>query len=251
MKIFSLEGKKAIVTGGCGGIGRAICEGFHEAGAEVAMIDLSSDILKVCLEIQGNGVKVYGFQGDLSNRQELKNLFEQAINTLKTVDILVNCAGIQRRQKAEDFLIEDWDKVLEINLTSAFLLCQLAGKIMIKNKSGKIINIASVNSFNARINIPAYVASKGAIAQLTKALAVEWAVNGINVNSIAPGYIKTELTQSLWSDQSTDNKITSRIPAGRWGNPDDLKGTAVFLASKASDYINGVIIPVDGGYLAN
>lgn len=249
INLFSLKGKKALITGGTGGIGKAISEALHEAGAEIVMVGYSSNISKIFNGINTNGSGIYGIKGDLGNREELKDLFRQALDKIGTIDILINCAGIQKRCKAEDFSLKDWDRIIEINLTVAFELSQLAGKIMIKKRYGKIINIASMNSFGAIANIPAYVASKGGIAQLTKALAVEWAKFGINVNAIAPGYIRTKLTRELWGKKVTEEKIFSRIPAGRWGKPEDLKGAIIFLASEASSYLHGVVLPVDGGFL--
>ena len=165
------------------------------------------------------------------------------------LDILVNCAGIQRRHELEEFPIEDWDEVIEVNLTSCFELCQLAGRIMLKQGKGKIINIASMISFFGGIRIPAYAASKGGIAQLTKSLAVGWAGKGIQVNALAPGYMATDMNTALLEDPVRSSSILSRIPAGRWGVPEDMAGPCVFLASDASDYVNGAVIPVDGAYL--
>jgi 2-deoxy-D-gluconate 3-dehydrogenase len=161
----------------------------------------------------------------------------------------VNCAGIQRRSKCEDFPIEYWDDVIEVNLTSVFELCQLAGRIMLNKGKGKIINVASMLSFFGGYTVPAYAASKGGVAQLTKALSNEWAGRGVNVNAIAPGYMATSLNTALINDPARNEKILARIPAGRWGQPEDLKGVIVFLASEFSNYINGAVIPVDGGYL--
>ena len=165
------------------------------------------------------------------------------------LDILVNCAGIQRRHELEEFPIEDWDEVIEVNLTSCFELCQLAGRIMLKQGKGKIINLASMISFFGGIRIPAYAASKGGIAQLTKSLAVGWADKGIQVNALAPGYMATDMNTALLEDPVRSSSILSRIPAGRWGVPEDMAGPCVFLASDASDYVNGAVIPVDGAYL--
>jgi 2-deoxy-D-gluconate 3-dehydrogenase len=171
------------------------------------------------------------------------------LQKLGGLDILVVSHGTQRRHPAEEFPVEDWDAVLEVNLTSMFLLDQLAGRVMLAQGKGKIINIASMLTFIGGITVPAYAAAKGGVAQLTKALSNEWAGRGVNVNAIAPGYMATEMTEALIANPDRNRMILARIPAGRWGEPDDMKGAVVFLASDASDYVNGAIIPVDGGWL--
>ncbi|MGE5605422.1 MAG: glucose 1-dehydrogenase [Bacteroidota bacterium] len=249
--LFSLEGKKAIVTGAAGGLGRGMAEGLLEAGAEVVLIDVSERVYQTVAELAKTGGKAHAVQGDLSNRAQLTLAFEKAIKHLDgTLDILINSAGIQRRNKCEEFSLKDWDDVLEVNLTSVFILSQLAGRIMLKQGKGKIINIASMLSFFGGYTVPAYSVSKGGVAQLTKALSNEWAGKGINVNAIAPGYMDTSMNTALKDNPERNEQILKRIPAGRWGQPSDLKGIAIFLASDASDYINGAIIPVDGGYLS-
>lgn len=250
MNLFDLSGKKAIVTGASRGIGRGIAEGLHDAGAEVVIIDVLEDVFKAADEIGKVGAKVYAVKADLCNRSELLPSFNASIEKLGTLDILVNNAGIQRVYKADEFPIEVWDQVIQINLTTVFQLSQFAGKIMLEKKSGKIINVASLNTFVTAQKIPAYVASKAAVGQITKALANEWGISGINVNAIAPGYFDTHLTTFVHEDKVREKLISDRIPMGRWGRPDDVKGAAIFLASAASDYINGAIIPVDGGYLS-
>lgn len=250
MDLFDLTGKKAIVTGGEQGLGRGMVEGLQQAGAEVAIIDISDNVFNTAEEISKSGPRVYAVKGDLGDRSDLERSFNEAVEKLGgTLDIIVNNAGIQRRYKCEDFPLEVWDQVIEINLTSVFILCQLAGRIMLEKGSGKIINIASLLSFFGGFTVPAYAASKGGVAQLTKALSNEWAEKGINVNAIAPGYMNTSLNTELVKDKERTEKIMARIPAKRWGLPADLKGVVVFLASKASEYVNGVVIPVDGGYL--
>lgn len=249
--MFNLKGRKAIVTGGASGLSLGAAEALHEAGAEVAIIDVSKKVEDVAETLSKNGEKVFGIQADLSNRNDLKKIFETAVEKLGSLDILVNGAGIQRRNKCEEFSVKDWDDVIEINLTSVFLMCQLAGQLMLKQGHGKIINFASMLSFFGGYTVPAYAASKGGVAQLTKALSNEWASRGINVNAIAPGYMATSLNTQLINDPERSETILKRIPAGRWGTPDDIKGSIVFLASNASDYISGAIIPIDGGYLAN
>jgi len=251
MNLFDLTGKKAIVTGASGGLGRGMAEGLHQVGAEVVIIDITDNVSSVADEIGASGVKVYGVKGNLKDREDLKRSFYEAVEKLGgSLDILVNCAGIQRRSKCEDFPIEYWDDVIEVNLTSVFELCQLAGRIMLNKGKGKIINVASMLSFFGGYTVPAYAASKGGVAQLTKALSNEWAGRGVNVNAIAPGYMATSLNTALINDPARNEKILARIPAGRWGQPEDVKGIIVFLASEASNYINGAIIPVDGGYLS-
>jgi 2-deoxy-D-gluconate 3-dehydrogenase len=250
MKLFDLSGKKAIVTGASRGLGRGMAEGLHEAGAEVAIIDVLDDVYGTVKEIGKDGPKVHAVKGDLGNREQLVIAFNEALGKLGTIDILVNNAGIQRVYEAEEFPMDVWDQVIQINLTTVFQLCQLAGKIMLQKGSGKIINVASMNTFVTAQKIVAYVASKAAVGQVTKALANEWGIRGIHVNAIAPGYFTTQLTSFVHQDSEREKLINSRIPMGRWGNPNDLKGVAVFLASAASDYINGVVLPVDGGYLS-
>lgn len=248
---FDLSGKKAIVTGGISGLGRGMVDGLREAGAEVAIIDISPKVFSLASDIGKQGPKVHGIQGNLGDRSDLKRAFEEAVEKLGgTLDIIINNAGIQRRSKSEDFPVEYWDDMLEINLTSVFLLCQLAGRIMLKQGKGKIINMASMLSFFGGYTVPAYAATKGGVAQLTKALSNEWAGKGINVNAIAPGYMDTSLNTSLVNDPSRNKEILARIPAGRWGVPDDLKGIAIFLTSDASNYLSGSIIPVDGGFMS-
>lgn len=249
--MFNLTGKKAIVTGGNRGLGRGITEGLCEQGAQVVIIASSSSVYESAKEMRDNGYQVQAVQGDLSNPVLLRKVFEDAIDLLDgRVDILVNNAGVQRRAKCEDFSYEDWTTVIRMNLDVVFLMCQLAGRLMLAQGGGRIINIASMLSFFGGYTVPAYAASKGGVAQLTKALSNEWASRGICVNAIAPGYMDTEMNVNLLNDESRYAEITKRIPKGRWGKPEDMKGIVAFLASDASDYINGAIIPIDGGYLA-
>ena len=250
MNLFDLTGRKAIVTGGSRGLGRGLAEGLHEAGAEVVIVGTTDQVSTVADEIGKSGAKTYGVKGDLSNRAQLGKIFDEAVAKLGgTLDILVNCAGIQRRNPCVDFKIQDWDDVIELNLTSVFLLSQMAAKLMLEKGSGKIINVASMLSFFGGLTVPAYAASKGGLAQLTKAFSNELAGKGVNVNAIAPGYMATQLNTALINNPARNCNILARIPAGRWGNADDLKGIVILLASGASDYINGAVIPVDGGYL--
>jgi 2-deoxy-D-gluconate 3-dehydrogenase len=251
MNLFDITGKKVIFTGASGGLGRGMVEAMLEAGAEVAMIGASSKSVAMAQEYAAKGWKAHGIQGDLGDRATLETAFADALSKLGgEVDVLVNTAGIQRRHKSEEFPMSDWDEVMNVNLNVTFMLCQLAGAQMIRQgRGGKIINIASMLSFFGGYTVPAYAASKGAVAQLTKALCNEWAKYGITVNAIAPGYMDTPMNTALKNDTGRNTEILARIPAGRWGTPQDMQGLAIFLASKASDYVNGAIIPCDGGYL--
>lgn len=250
-KLFDISGKKVIVTGGSRGLGLGMAEGFLEAGCEVVIVGTNDKIFKIAEMYTKKGLKCFGVKGDLSNSQEVKRVFDECIEKLNgSLDVLVTAHGIQRRHSAENFPVDEWDEVLQVNLSSVFVLCQEAGKIMLKKGYGKIINIASMISFFGGQTIPAYAASKGGVAQLTKALSNDWASKGINVNAIAPGYMATEMNTALLDPENPRySSITERIPAHRWGTGDDMKGTAIFLASSASDYVCGAIIPVDGGYL--
>lgn len=245
MNAFSLKGKTALVTGGNRGLGRGIAQGLAEAGAKVVIMSSGENVYKAAEEISVKAVKC-----DISDDKNINKGFSEALELLGgRLDILVNNAGIQRRNKCENFSHKDWDDVMNINLRAVFTFCQLAGRHMIQNGGGKIINIASMLSFFGGYTVPAYAAAKGGVAQLTKALSNEWAAKRINVNAIAPGYMATEMNTKLIDDTKRNTEILSRIPAGRWGKPEDMAGTAVFLASGASDYINGAVIPVDGGYM--
>ena len=251
MNLFDLTGKCALVTGGGRGLGRGMAEGLAEAGAKVVILGASAVVMETALNMRAKGLDVTGLQGDLSAREGVQGIFEQAVEILGgRIDILINNAGVQRRNRCEEFTIEDWDAVLNVNLNAVFVLCQLAGRKMISQGGGKIINMASMLSFFGGFTVPAYAASKGAVCQLTKALSNEWACRNIQVNAIAPGYMNTEMNTALMNDERRNTEILTRIPAGRWGTPDDVKGLAVFLASAASDYISGAVFPVDGGYLA-
>ncbi|GGD79962.1 SDR family oxidoreductase [Paenibacillus nasutitermitis] len=248
--LFDLSGKKAIVTGGGRNLGKGIAEGLHLAGAEVVLMDISEDISSVAAEMGKEGARVSGVQVDLLDRGQLNRAFEEAVGNLGgRVDILFNNAGIHDRRACLDLPVEAWDRVLELNLTTVYQLCQLAGRRMIAQGSGKIINTGSMLSFIGGFNATAYAASKGAIAQLTKSLSNEWAGSGIQVNAIAPGYMDTDMNSDLKKDSVRYPQVTARIPAGRWGTQQDLHGIAIFLASQASNYITGTVIPVDGGYL--
>lgn len=249
--LFDVRQKKVIVTGGGGGLGGGVAEGLLEAGAEVVLIGSSGKAALVAEAFCARGLNAHSVRADLSVREELNRGFDEALFALGgEVDVLINAAGILRRCRSEEFSFEDWNDVLNVNLTATFLLSQLAARSMIRRgKGGKIINFASLVSFFGGQTVPAYAASKGGVAQLTKALCNDWARYGINVNAVAPGYFDTEMNASLTMDEQRSRAVTDRIPLGRWGAPEDLKGIAIFLSSAASDYISGAVIPVDGGYL--
>lgn len=251
MNLFDLTGKTAIVTGGNRGLGIGMAEGLCEAGAKVAIWASSESVYKAAQELNDKYNNVIGVQVDLGDSKAVEKAFKETVEKLGgSLDILVNNAGVQRRNHCEDFTREDWDFVLNVNLNAVFQMCQLAGRQMIsQGRGGKIINLASMLSYFGGFTVPAYAASKGAVAQLTKALCNEWASKGICVNAIAPGYMATEMNSKLIEDPERNKEISNRIPIHRWGTKDDVKGITIFLASSASDYINGAIIPVDGGYL--
>ncbi|MBZ4646868.1 MAG: 2-dehydro-3-deoxy-D-gluconate 5-dehydrogenase [Petroclostridium sp.] len=250
MNLFDVTGKKAIVTGAAQGLAYGMAEGLMEAGVEVAIIDISAKTADVAAEFVKKGYKCHAVNANLGNKADLKRGFDEALEKLGgRLDIIINAAGIQKRHFSEEFPVEDWEEVINVNLNSVFFLCQLAGRQMLKQGSGKIINIASMLSFFGGYTVPAYAASKGGVAQLTKALSNEWASKGVNVNAIAPGYMDTEMNVNLVNDPNRNAEILGRIPAKRWGTPNDMKGVALFLSAPASDYLNGAIIPVDGGYL--
>lgn len=243
---FDLSGRRALVTGGGGGIGRGLARALAGAGASVAVLGRSQSADEAAAELGGIAVRA-----DLSDRADLRRGFEEAVEGLGGLDILVNSHGIGRAADALDHDLADWDEVIEVNLTATFELCQLAGRIMVEQGSGKIVNIASVLSFQGGVRVSSYAASKGGVSQLTMALANEWAPHGVNVNAIAPGYVKTALNVRIWRDDpERTEQISVRIPAGRWGEPADIGGAAVFLSSAASDYVQGVTLPVDGGWLS-
>lgn len=252
MDMFDIRGKKAIVTGGSRGLGYAMAEGLHRAGAEIVLISVNEEKLTNAAQKLGSqGAVVHYVAADLSQAEDLERAYKKALEHLNGhLDILVNAAGIQHRCQAADFPAEKWQAVINVNLNAVFVLSQLAGRTMLAQGSGKIINIASMTSFFGSEMVPAYAASKGGVMQLTKALSNEWAARGIHVNAIAPGYMTTELTADMKEKNPRQyEEITDRIPAHRWGRPEDLQGIVVFLSSRASDYISGAVIPVDGGYL--
>lgn len=252
VSLFDLTGCRAIVTGGTRGLGKDMAEGLMEAGCHVVIFGTSEKVKTVAEDFRQEGFRCDGVRTDLSDDGQRENAFAEAVKLLGGLDILVNCAGIQRRHPVTEFPETEWNDVLEVNLTAPFHLSQLAAREFLKKPRpyGKIINIASMLSFFGGYTVAAYAASKGGIAQITKAFCNELAGDGININALAPGYMDTEMNSALTDpDNPRFKAITERIPAGRWGTGEDMKGAVVFLASHASDYINGAVIPVDGGYL--
>jgi 2-deoxy-D-gluconate 3-dehydrogenase len=247
---FRLDGRTALVTGAATGLGAAIAMALADAGASVACHGNRRPATATAEKIHHSGGSAESFSADLSREEGPDRLFRDVSAAMGAPDILVNNAGTIHREAAEDYSPEDWMRVVQVNLTSAFRLCQLAGREMLARRRGKIVNIASLLSFQGGIRVPAYAASKGGVAQMTKALANEWADRNVQVNAIAPGYFRTENTLALQHDETRSRQILERIPAGRWGEPEDLAGAAVFLASPASDYVNGTVLVVDGGWLA-
>jgi 2-dehydro-3-deoxy-D-gluconate 5-dehydrogenase len=247
---FNLKGKNALVTGSHKGLGAAIAIALAKAGANVAVHGRSADPEKTAESVLWSDVKAISLRGDVADAKVCEELVEKTVRDLGSIDILVNNAGIIRRAPAAEYAMKDWNDVIEVNLSSMFRLCQNAGRHMLKQSSGKIVNIASVLSFQGGVFVPAYAAAKGGVAQLTKALANEWASHGINVNAIAPGYMVTDNTAALRADDTRSRQIMERIPAGRWGNADDIAGAAVFLASSASNYVHGHVLVIDGGWMA-
>jgi len=249
---FRLDGRVALVTGASRGLGQAMAVGLAEAGADIAGLDRTPDCEATCAQVEALGHRYFNLSMDLlaATVDDLNRAVAQVVEALGRLDILVNNAGIIRRAPALDYTEADWDEVIAINLRAVFFLSQAAGRVMASQGSGKIINVASMLSFQGGILVPSYTASKSAVAGLTRALANEWAPLGINVNAIAPGYMATENTAPLRADPVRSRAILDRIPVGRWGDPDDLKGAVVYLASDAARYVHGAILPVDGGWLA-
>ncbi|GAA5813813.1 hypothetical protein MFLAVUS_007300 [Mucor flavus] len=247
--LFSLSGKVAAISGCTRGIGRSMAIALAEAGADVCLLQRNVDDKSLCNLITEMGRRCEIVYLDIGIQSTIQAAIDGVIAKFSRIDILVNNAGIQRRNPAVDFLEDDWDTVIQCNLKSVWTLSQTAGRFMVSQKSGKIINIASLLSFQGGINVPAYAAAKGGLALLTKALSNEWSKFNVNVNAIAPGYIATDMNIALTENEAVSEDIRKRIPAGRWGTPDDFKGPVVFLASGASDYIDGEILVVDGGWM--
>jgi len=245
---FDLAGKAAIVTGANTGIGQAIAVALALAGADVALAGRSRAD-ETAAQVEAAGRRALLVEADLGSTDPVQRVVDGTLGAFGRLDILVNNAGIIRRAEAADFSEADWDAVIDTNLKSLFFLCQAAGRHMLGQGRGKIVNIASLLSFQGGIRVPSYAAAKSGVAGLTRALANEWAGRGVNVNAIAPGYIATNNTAALQADETRNRQILERIPAGRWGDPKDIAGAAVFLASPAADYVNGHILAVDGGWL--
>jgi 2-deoxy-D-gluconate 3-dehydrogenase len=247
--LFDLSGKVALVTGANSGIGQGLAIALAEAGADVALVG-RTPAQETAQRVRAAGRRAAIVDADLSTIAPVREIVEQTLRELGGLDILVNNAGIIRRADALEFSEEDWDAVIDTNLKSVFFLCQAAARHMVRQGKGKIINIASMLSYQGGIRVASYTASKSGVSGLTKLLANEWAAKGINVNAIAPGYISTNNTAALQADEVRNRQIMERIPAGRWGQPSDLAGAVVFLASDASNYVQGHILAVDGGWLA-
>jgi 2-deoxy-D-gluconate 3-dehydrogenase len=249
LDFFRLDGKVALVTGASAGLGAAMALGLAEAGADVACHGNTRTPDETAASVAELGRQAFSVQGDLALPETAGRIVDAVIGRFGRIDILINNAGTIRRAPAADYALADWNAVLQINLTSLFQLSQLAGRDMLTRGRGKIVNIASILAFQGGITVPAYAAAKGGVAQMTKALANEWASKGINVNAIAPGYMRTDNTAALQLDENRNRQILERIPAGRWGEPRDLCGAAVFLSSDASDFIHGHLLVIDGGWM--
>lgn len=248
---FRLDGKVAIVTGATRGLGRGMAVALAQAGADIAGVSQSADAPETAAAVQAAGKRYLHIQADLQSTAPIERIISMSLGGLGRVDILVNNAGIIRRNDALDFTEQEWDEVMDTNLKTAFFLSQAVARQFIRQGSGgKIVNIASMLSFQGGIRVPSYTASKGGIKSLTMLLANEWARHGININAIAPGYMATDNTAQLRADEQRHREILARIPAGRWGSAEDLGGAVVFLSSQASNYVNGYTIAVDGGWLA-
>ncbi|MDR1444138.1 MAG: 2-dehydro-3-deoxy-D-gluconate 5-dehydrogenase KduD [Treponema sp.] len=248
---FKLDGKTAVVTGAGRGLGQGIAIALAQAGADVLGVGTAENAKETQAPVEKTGRKFMWKRANLVSCEPVAGIFDEAVKTFGHVDIVVNNAGIIRRSDAVDFTESDWDDVINLNLKTLFFMCQAAARQFIKQKSGgKIINIASMLSFQGGIRVPSYTASKGGVRTLTMLMANEWAKYNINANAIAPGYMATDNTRDLREDKGRSEAILGRIPAGRWGTPEDIAGAAVFLASSAADYINGYTLAVDGGWLA-
>ena len=246
--LFNLKGKVALFTGGNRGLGKAMALGLASAGADIALVGRhpAPDVLA---QIEQYGVKARFYAHDLADLDGIPALVDQVKADFGRIDILVNNAGVQSRHKAVEFPRKDWNYVIDVNMNAVFFLCQEVGKHLLAQGSGKIINIASLLTFQGGITVPAYAAAKGGLAQFSKALSNEWAGQGVNVNCIAPGYMDTEMNTALKADTTRSSQIMARIPAGRWGKPEDMVGAVIYLASSASDYVSGTVLTVDGGWM--
>ncbi|ESQ87583.1 2-dehydro-3-deoxy-D-gluconate 5-dehydrogenase KduD [Asticcacaulis benevestitus] len=247
--LFDLTGKVALVTGANTGLGQGVALALAEAGADIAAAGIVP-ATETGEKVEALGRRFFNIEANLMSIEPVERIVADTLSHLGGLDILVNNAGLIRRQDAVDFSEKDWDDVMNVNIKGAFFMAQAAGRHMIAQGSGKIINIASMLSFQGGIRVPSYTASKSGIAGITRLLANEWASKGLNINAIAPGYMATDNTAQIRADPTREQAILDRIPANRWGLPSDLGGAVIFLASSASDYVNGAIIPVDGGWLA-
>lgn len=254
--LFTLSGRTAVVTGGTRGIGAAMAIALAEAGADIILIQRDTSNTKTHDHVQKLGRKCTLATADLADKNSVSKVIPDLVAAGHNMDILLTCAGVQRRHPAHQFPDDDWNMVLQVNLTTVFTLCRDFGACLLSKPEpaagksrGSIINIASLLTYQGGITVPAYAASKGGIGQLTKALSNEWAGKGINVNAIAPGYIDTDMNEALMKDQERQKSILARIPAGRWGQPEDFKGAIVFLASDASRYVSGTVLDIDGGWM--
>lgn len=248
---FDLTGKKAIVTGGAKGLCNGMAQALHDAGAEVVLLDIMDMVVDSAKKMGSVGAPVHAVIGDLSKQETLEEVYKECLEKLGgRVDILLNGAGIQYRCPAVDFPADKWQKIIDINLSAVFYMSQLAGRTMLEQGYGRIINVCSMTAYFASVLIPAYSASKAGVMQITRALSNEWASKGVTVNAIAPGYMATELTANMKEvNPKQYEEITGRIPMGRWGSPEDLQGPVVFLASDAAAYVSGAILPIDGGFM--
>ena len=248
LDIFNLQGQVALFTGASRGLGKAMAVGLAKAGADVAVVGRKHD-QDVLDQIAAQGRTGRFYEHDLADIDGIPALVARVQADFGKIDILVNNAGVQSRHKAAEFPRKDWNFVIDVNMNAVFFMCQEVGKLMLAQGKGKIINIASLLSFQGGLTVPAYAAAKGAVAQFTKSLSNEWASQGININCIAPGYMDTEMNTALLADATRSRQILERIPAARWGKPEDMVGAAIYLASRASDYVNGTTITIDGGWM--
>ncbi|EKM57625.1 uncharacterized protein PHACADRAFT_251350 [Phanerochaete carnosa HHB-10118-sp] len=250
LQLFSLAGQNVLITGATRGIGQACALALAEAGADVCLVQRPSSTNTATADaIRALGRRAEIVECDLSDLEAVKGVFARAVEKLGEIHVLVNCGGIQRRAPAVEFSEADWDEVLNVNLKACWLLCQAAGQHMVPRRRGKIINFCSLLTYQGGITVPAYAAAKGALGQLTKALSNEWSKENVQVNAIVPGYIATDMNEKLLADPARLRQISERIPAGRWGEPHDFAGPAVFLASAASQYVCGELLVVDGGWM--